>query len=85
MSIRLKFQPKGLGNKDDDYYLAEKLNKCVVCGSDKEYMRHSIVPHAYRKYFDLKYKSRSSHDIGILFLFLFIFLMWDKNYKNKIK
>jgi hypothetical protein len=29
-------------------------------------MRHSIVPHSYRKYFDLKYKSRSSHDIVLL-------------------
>jgi len=64
--IKLKFQPNGKGHSEDNYYLSPKENKCVVCGEVSDFMRHSIVPHSYRKYFDLKYKSRSSHDIVLL-------------------
>lgn len=49
-----------------DYYLSAKENQCVVCGEQKQYVRHSIVPHSYRRYFHNKYKSRSSHDIVLL-------------------
>lgn len=36
------------GHADDAYYLADKDNKCVVCGHTGDYLRHSIVPHCYR-------------------------------------
>ena len=63
LSIRLKFEPK---NKEgNDYNLAKKENKCVVCGSDSDFSRCYIVPHAYRKHFDYHYKINSPHDIGI--------------------
>lgn len=86
-TIKLKFKPGGNGHATEPFYLSKKENRCVICGSYKEVIRHSVVPHSYRQYFDLKYKSRSSHDIVLVcrkcvspFLFefricFFIFLM----------
>lgn len=67
LTIRLNFEPKGEGyaNNNDDYYLNEKNNRCVVCNSNEIELltRHHIVPYEYRKHFPIKIKSRSSHDI----------------------
>lgn len=41
-------------------------DRCVVCGTEKKLVRHSIVPHSYRKHFSVEYKSRSSHDIVLV-------------------
>ncbi|PRP79199.1 hypothetical protein PROFUN_13079 [Planoprotostelium fungivorum] len=65
-TIRLKFQPNGQGHSGDPYYLGEKKNICVVCGTEAKLVRHSIVPHSYRRHFDVKDKSRSSHDIVLV-------------------
>eukprot|EP01133_Synstelium_polycarpum_P018140 gene18140-21684_t len=66
LTIVLKFQPKGNGHADDQYYLSNKENRCVVCGSEKRILRHSIVPHSYRQYLPVDIKSHSSHDVVIL-------------------
>lgn len=64
--IRLKFEPKGRGHADDPFYLSQKKNICVCCGAGDHYLRHSIVPHAFKKYFDETLKSRDSHDVVLL-------------------
>lgn len=63
--IRLKFTPKGKGHFGDNYYLGQKQNKCVVCGSghDEGLTRHHIVPFLYRRLFPDHLKHYSSHDI----------------------
>ncbi|EFA78775.1 3'-5' exonuclease domain-containing protein [Heterostelium album PN500] len=66
LSIKLTFTPKGNGHADDAYYLSHKENRCVVCGTTKKILRHSIVPHSYRQYLPVEIKSHSSHDVVIL-------------------
>lgn len=46
-TIRLKFQPNGLGHAGDSYYLTEKKNECVVCGIAEKLARHWVVPHGF--------------------------------------
>jgi len=64
-TIQLTFEPKNRSSKDDQYNLALKENKCVVCGTtDIEVLtRHHIIPYEYRKFFPEELKSRSSHDV----------------------
>uniref|UniRef100_A0A6B2L2E8 3'-5' exonuclease domain-containing protein n=1 Tax=Arcella intermedia TaxID=1963864 RepID=A0A6B2L2E8_9EUKA len=64
--IKLKIEPQGRGHAGSEYYLAKKENKCVVCNSDKSYVRFSIIPHSYRRYMPLEIKDHSSHDIVLL-------------------
>lgn len=61
--IRLNFETKGPGNQGDPYFLSEKANACVVCGSDKSINRHHIIPKQYRKYFPLDVKEHNHFDI----------------------
>jgi len=65
-TIQLKFEPAGKGHAGDPFYLSPKENRCVVCGTNENYIRHSVVPHAYRSLLDESYKGRSSHDIVLL-------------------
>eukprot|EP01116_Phalansterium_solitarium_P012004 TRINITY_DN2792_c0_g1_i1.p1 TRINITY_DN2792_c0_g1~~TRINITY_DN2792_c0_g1_i1.p1 ORF type:complete len:566 (+),score=153.51 TRINITY_DN2792_c0_g1_i1:979-2676(+) len=65
-TIQLRFKPAGRGHADDAYYLGHKENRCVVCGSETNYVRHSVVPHSYRRWFDVTLKSRSSHDVVLM-------------------
>ena len=44
----------------------DKENRCCVCGSAGEYLRHSVVPHCYRQYFPAPMKSHLSHDIVLM-------------------
>ena len=48
-TLQLNFEPAGKPGKDRDYYTEEKRNVCVVCGSDRDCIRKSIVPHEYRR------------------------------------
>jgi hypothetical protein len=61
--IQLNFEPKGLGHRNEPYYLTEKSNLCVVCGSTSDLTRHHAVPYCYRKHFPMQFKSRYSHDV----------------------
>ena len=52
MTVRLNFEPSGRPSSEyDQYYLLDKVNKCVVCGKDESFLRKNIVPHEYRKHF----------------------------------
>ncbi|KAG2490455.1 hypothetical protein HYH03_011091 [Edaphochlamys debaryana] len=64
--VKLKFEPRGRGHADDHYYLADKQNRCCVCGAGGEYLRHSVVPHCYRQWFPVTMKSHLSHDIVLM-------------------
>jgi hypothetical protein len=61
--IRLKFVPRGLGNRDVQFLIEDKANQCVVCGIEHHLNRHHVVPYQYRKWFPLQYKSKSSYDV----------------------
>lgn len=63
LSIKLNFQPNGLGNRVKGYGLLEMSNKCVNCGNNEELSRHHVVPICYRKHFPEKFKSRYFHDV----------------------
>ena len=65
-TIRLNFEPGGRAHLDEKYYLADKANRCCVCGNEGSWLRHSIVPHQYRRHFPMSMKSRISHDIVLL-------------------
>ncbi len=65
-TIRLLFQPNGNGHVGDEYFLAEKVNKCVVCGCGETLTRHHVVPKQYRRWFPDSIKSHHSHDIVVL-------------------
>jgi hypothetical protein len=65
-TFKLKFAPNGNGNKDDAYSLAQKFNRCAVCGTEDELTKHHIVPYMYRKWFPTKLKGRSAHDVVVI-------------------
>lgn len=65
-TIQLLFEPAGRGHIGDEFYLSEKLNNCVVCGSDKYLTKHHVVPKCYKKYFPDDLKNHSSHDVLVL-------------------
>src|ERR1017187_9043895 len=57
--VRLRFVPKGPGSQ----HLAERSNRCVVCGTEVSLTKHHIVPSMYRVHLPHRYKSRNSHDV----------------------
>lgn len=62
-TIQLLFQPKGNGNQGEPFYLQERENKCVVCGSEEELTRHHCVPYCYRRHLPDIWSKCSSHDV----------------------
>jgi len=48
--VKLLFEPSGRPVSEQDYYLHEKDNVCVVCGAADSYIRKNIIPREYRKY-----------------------------------
>ena len=50
MTVQLLFEPAGRPSEDRQYYLKQKENICVVCGTEESCIRKNIVPHEYRKY-----------------------------------
>jgi hypothetical protein len=63
LTIKLRFQPKGDGWKNDKFYLQTLINKCVVCGCDNDLTKHHVVPHTYRKHFKENYKNSNHYDV----------------------
>jgi hypothetical protein len=61
--IKLKFEPKGLGNHAKPFGLTEMVNKCVNCGSEEFLTRHHVVPICYRRFFPLELKTHNFHDV----------------------
>ncbi|XP_069773248.1 exonuclease 3'-5' domain-containing protein 2 isoform X2 [Narcine bancroftii] len=64
--VKLKFEPSGRPESQQDYYLITKQNLCVVCGKKESYIRKNIVPHEYRKHFPIQMKDHNSHDVLLL-------------------
>lgn len=62
-TIRLKFEPNGLGNHNKPYGLTEMHNKCVNCGGDVNLTKHHVIPICYRKHFPIELKSHNFHDV----------------------
>jgi len=66
-TIKLNFETKGPGHMHEAaFYLDDKENKCVVCGSEEELTKHHVVPYCYRKHLDDRYKNKCYYDILIL-------------------
>jgi hypothetical protein len=63
LAIRLRFQPKGMGNAGNPFYTGDKQNRCVVCGSEGSLTKHHCVPACFRKCMPIEYKENTSHDI----------------------
>ncbi|KAI9597380.1 hypothetical protein BDF19DRAFT_297357 [Syncephalis fuscata] len=61
--IQLNFITRGRGRAGDAYYLEDRHDQCVCCGSDQGLTMHHVVPELYRQHMPLSVKSRSSHDI----------------------
>lgn len=69
LHLQLNFEPSGRASVDEEeYYITDKSNSCVVCGHSEEYLRHSIVPTQYRQFFPDCMKNHLSHDILLLCL-----------------
>lgn len=60
LTIKLNFEPNGRKNGengqkphhdiyDDAFYVVDRENKCVVCGSKKDYSRYHVIPALYRQ------------------------------------
>ena len=60
--VQLNFQPKGNGHADEPFYLADKENRCVVCGAYDDLTSHHCVPYCFRKWFPDYLKQYASHD-----------------------
>lgn len=63
MVLRLRFEPKGRGHRDDEYYLSYKEDRCVKCGKTNDLTLHHIVPRCFRRHFPDSIKSHDFHDI----------------------
>ncbi len=62
-TVRLRFEPKGLGNHNKEFGLTEMANKCVSCGTEEYLTRHHVVPYCYRKFLPESIKSHNFHDV----------------------
>ena len=49
LTVQLLFEPSGRPLSEQNYYLYEKDNLCVVCGAADSYIRKNIIPREYRK------------------------------------
>lgn len=72
-TIKLRFEPNGRGAPkpfaeiyDDNFYVADRENRCVICGLDRDYSRFHVVPSLYRTNFPDELKSHRSHDVVLL-------------------
>jgi len=63
LTIRLLFEPGGKGDVGDEYMLAEKSNRCVVCGNENDLSRHHVVPLRYKVHFPERAKRHCSYDV----------------------
>jgi hypothetical protein len=66
--LRLRFAPGGRGHAGDAFYLAGKVNRCVVCGAGEGLNRHHAVPSVYRRHLPAEVKDHSHHDVLLLCL-----------------
>ena len=73
-TVKLNFEPtnrrycreSGEEDKDDEFYVADRQNICVLCGAAKDYARFFIIPTLYRTHLPDRLKSHRSHDIVLM-------------------
>ena len=65
-TIRLNFEPSGRRHVEDEFYLQEKENICVICGGTENLSKHHVVPYCFRKFFPEHLKKHSYHDVLLL-------------------
>lgn len=63
LSIQLNFEPKGKGYSGEPFYMQDKENHCVVCGSENNLTKHHCVPACFRKRMPQEYKNHTAHDV----------------------
>lgn len=90
LTVRLNFEPSGRAMGEvGEYYTQTKVNQCVVCGAEDEFVKKNVVPKEYRKNFPgnfffnfLRHKKpedgRENPNgcrlwVNAIYLFLFIF------------
>lgn len=61
--IKLNFEPNGLGNAKEPFFLQKRENRCVCCGSLEALTRHHIVPFCFRKFFPVDIKDHNAYDV----------------------
>ena len=64
--MQLLKEPGGRDCPQQLYNREVKANICVVCGAGDDYVRHYVVPYAFRRTFPPRLKSHSSMDIVLL-------------------
>ena len=72
--IKLNFEPSNMQrnrenneeDKDDEFYISNRENICVVCGAMNDYSRFFIIPSRYRTHLPHGLKSHRSHDIVLM-------------------
>lgn len=62
-AFRLTFEPGGKGKHDNPFYIQERENLCVCCGSKEGLNRHHVFPTVFRKHLSTASKSGNSHDV----------------------
>lgn len=62
-TIRLNFEPNGKGHADDSFYLQERQNICVCCGTKEQLTKHHVVPYCYRRFFPEQLKNHTAYDV----------------------
>lgn len=66
VTVQLLFEPSGRPVNEQNYYLYEKDNLCVVCGAGDSYIRKNVIPREYRKHFPALLKEHKSHDVLLM-------------------
>jgi hypothetical protein len=61
--IQLNFQTRGPGRIGNLFYLEDRQNRCVCCGSTQHLTLHHVIPDLYRQHMPMIIKSRSSFDV----------------------
>ena len=62
-TIRLNFAPNGKGHANDSFYLQERQNICVCCGTHEQLTKHHVVPYCYRRFFPERLKNHTAYDV----------------------
>lgn len=65
-TVKLKFEPSGLGHSNLPELLEECLNICAECGTDETLTKHHIIPSQYRKYLPVLYSGYRFFDVIVL-------------------
>eukprot|EP00747_Dinoflagellata_sp_TGD_P051077 gnl/TRDRNA2_/TRDRNA2_147143_c0_seq2.p1 gnl/TRDRNA2_/TRDRNA2_147143_c0~~gnl/TRDRNA2_/TRDRNA2_147143_c0_seq2.p1 ORF type:complete len:303 (+),score=37.18 gnl/TRDRNA2_/TRDRNA2_147143_c0_seq2:122-1030(+) len=65
-AFQLFSAPQGMGHAGDEFYLQDRLNCCVGCGTGDRLVRFYVVPHSFRRLLPQHLKEHESHDIVLL-------------------